>query len=587
MAVPILPADCVGEIVGHLHEDNSSLHSCILVNRLWCENGMRFLWRQPFRLAKLLPINRQISLIDTYLSCLSADEKTDLFESERVYVPSLTNSSPAFNYPELLRHLSIENLYLCVSKWVDKNKCEGVRSSHSVKVLCQELRSLFMRRSPILDSLSLDMVPDDRWPGFPSFLYYSEAETWLYRLREFAIIAPLIKWGVFDDLARHTIQLRKLTIYLVSYPRQPTEARSLAGFIQAQKGLEHFKLVNHTHLSQNNSRVSPPIHLSVPVRLQARQNAPIVATPPTIIISQAVQANHSNQVSGPVSIIIPQLPTTFTASSETRCLPIILSALLSQYATLTQAEFVGLKFNDSASLSVLSNCCKLLESIELSRCHFPRDLSVNSSWLPQELPALRKIYFSPVDPVIDDVYWRLVRKTNINLKELCIRSSTTLCQDTFSMLVVSISRHCPNLFSLALPVHKNGLSRLCELFHSFSQLERLTLFINGQCDTLIEDEDNKAEDDVSGFLPKLGLVLPLTLRYLDVELPWWFTAGSLESFLINSKAPLETLKFRNSPCISDQHQVVIMFYLNDTLVDKDIVNTKKSPLLMEDSIKGL
>ncbi|RGB38891.1 hypothetical protein C1646_691229, partial [Rhizophagus diaphanus] len=64
---PILPVDCFEEIFRFLQEDKTSLHSCILVNRLWCENTAPFLWRQPFFFIGTTPSEK---LIRTYISCL-------------------------------------------------------------------------------------------------------------------------------------------------------------------------------------------------------------------------------------------------------------------------------------------------------------------------------------------------------------------------------------------------------------------------------------------------------------------------------------------------------------------------------------
>ena len=36
-----LPVECLNNIVEYLEEDKPSLHSCLLVNRLWCEISVR------------------------------------------------------------------------------------------------------------------------------------------------------------------------------------------------------------------------------------------------------------------------------------------------------------------------------------------------------------------------------------------------------------------------------------------------------------------------------------------------------------------------------------------------------------------
>src|SRR5437762_332736 len=40
-----LPADCLNEIFENLDDDKTTLHSCLLVSRLWCKISVRILWR--------------------------------------------------------------------------------------------------------------------------------------------------------------------------------------------------------------------------------------------------------------------------------------------------------------------------------------------------------------------------------------------------------------------------------------------------------------------------------------------------------------------------------------------------------------
>ena len=40
-----LLADCLNDIFEYLEKDIVTLYSCLLVNRLWCEIAVRFLWK--------------------------------------------------------------------------------------------------------------------------------------------------------------------------------------------------------------------------------------------------------------------------------------------------------------------------------------------------------------------------------------------------------------------------------------------------------------------------------------------------------------------------------------------------------------
>jgi hypothetical protein len=44
-----LDRDCLWQIFANLEHDKKSLHSTILVNRIWCEIAIQFLWKKPFR----------------------------------------------------------------------------------------------------------------------------------------------------------------------------------------------------------------------------------------------------------------------------------------------------------------------------------------------------------------------------------------------------------------------------------------------------------------------------------------------------------------------------------------------------------
>ena len=58
-----LPADCLNDIFEFLRKDKVTLHSCLLVNRLWCEVSVRILWRNIWNFD-------DPSIYNTLISCL-------------------------------------------------------------------------------------------------------------------------------------------------------------------------------------------------------------------------------------------------------------------------------------------------------------------------------------------------------------------------------------------------------------------------------------------------------------------------------------------------------------------------------------
>ena len=68
-----LPADCLNEIFEYLEKDKFTLHSCLLVNHLWCEVSVRILWRNIFLIQYRLDVS--LKLLDTLIACLPNESK--------------------------------------------------------------------------------------------------------------------------------------------------------------------------------------------------------------------------------------------------------------------------------------------------------------------------------------------------------------------------------------------------------------------------------------------------------------------------------------------------------------------------------
>src|SRR5436190_5346197 len=71
-----LPADCINEIFEHLEDDDATLYSCLLVNRLWCKISVRILWRN-------------IRNYNTLIACLPNESKEILYNNKIIFQPQL------------------------------------------------------------------------------------------------------------------------------------------------------------------------------------------------------------------------------------------------------------------------------------------------------------------------------------------------------------------------------------------------------------------------------------------------------------------------------------------------------------------
>src|SRR6266542_665723 len=97
-----LPSDCLNEIFEYLEDEKPTLHSCLLVNRLWCVVSVRILWKIIWN-------------FDTLIACLPIESKEILFKNGIII--SIQNSKyPLFNYIEFIKNLSINEIDEMIEK---------------------------------------------------------------------------------------------------------------------------------------------------------------------------------------------------------------------------------------------------------------------------------------------------------------------------------------------------------------------------------------------------------------------------------------------------------------------------------------
>src|SRR2546430_17421555 len=96
-----LPIDCLIKILECLEEDRVALHSCLLVNRLWCRISVEILWRN-------IDFEHNISLqiLRTLITCLPNESK------DLLGVSTSTSKSPLFNYASFCKVISIPHLMI-------------------------------------------------------------------------------------------------------------------------------------------------------------------------------------------------------------------------------------------------------------------------------------------------------------------------------------------------------------------------------------------------------------------------------------------------------------------------------------------
>src|SRR5436190_17182073 len=166
-----LPVDCLNEIFEYLEEDEATLCSCLLVNRLWCEISVRILWRS-------------IRNYSTLIACLPNESKEILYK-DGIITSTSTSNPPMFNYATFCKVLSISHVDYGIRQLLKNQPPDSSQNSKEVlndnvyKVVTREVLKLLMSQT------SLKKVTSSCLPlNFPKFTSFPGAKDCLKNLSE-------------------------------------------------------------------------------------------------------------------------------------------------------------------------------------------------------------------------------------------------------------------------------------------------------------------------------------------------------------------------------------------------------------------
>ena len=107
-----LNKDVVFLILKELQNDRGTLHSCLFVNKAWCEIIVPMLWKNPWKyLTANTNIKVKISLLNVIVSHLLNETKEILkknLKSQDIVLSA--QQRPLFNYISFCRYLKLHNL---------------------------------------------------------------------------------------------------------------------------------------------------------------------------------------------------------------------------------------------------------------------------------------------------------------------------------------------------------------------------------------------------------------------------------------------------------------------------------------------
>lgn len=136
--------DCLGIIFEHLGQDNYTLHSCILVNRVWCEVAIPILWKAPFIGTNTYSLKK---IIDIYLRFLPWHSRITILNCSQLNLlkTSIYSPRPRFTYPLYLKSIDISILRKAVNFWLEYEQIDIFDTD--VDVIILEIGRMIMQQS--------------------------------------------------------------------------------------------------------------------------------------------------------------------------------------------------------------------------------------------------------------------------------------------------------------------------------------------------------------------------------------------------------------------------------------------------------
>ncbi|RIA80417.1 hypothetical protein C1645_882174 [Glomus cerebriforme] len=145
-----LSADCLNEILEYLEDDMVNLHSCLLVNHLWCKISVRIFWRNV--------LNYKTSNFRTLIACLPNESKEILYNNE-IIISTPTSNPPLFNYAAFCKFLSVHQIICKLELLLNNQLLKSYNTSNNTLIVTQEIIKLFFNEISSLKKLFLWKYP--------------------------------------------------------------------------------------------------------------------------------------------------------------------------------------------------------------------------------------------------------------------------------------------------------------------------------------------------------------------------------------------------------------------------------------------
>ncbi|RIA79882.1 hypothetical protein C1645_882465, partial [Glomus cerebriforme] len=149
------------EIIKNFRTDHKTLHSCVLVNRLWCQLAIPLLWEDPFSIRQ--PKNYQF--IEIYLC------KLNDFDKKRIHEygvdKNLFSLNTLFNYPFFIKYLNTWKIMTSIEEWISTTS--GIQNkdfNNFIKLIYKLLFKIFIECEVNLQIIEFEVFTDEYYSHF-------------------------------------------------------------------------------------------------------------------------------------------------------------------------------------------------------------------------------------------------------------------------------------------------------------------------------------------------------------------------------------------------------------------------------------
>jgi hypothetical protein len=472
--------ELINEIIRNFHYDYKTLHSCILVNRLWCRLAIPLLWENPFSINK--PKNHHF--IDIYLHNLNDNYKTKLNEYGRIN-NDLFSSNILFNYPSFIKCLDTYEVSRSIKYWASASRTIGIsitKSQHSIyfipnrnlsypqvsnfqRLIYKSLFLIFIENKVKLNRFEVKMTSHE---------YSDDAFELIFQKPNF-----------IRDIKNLTIDIHKVTHNITKFLNFLCPN---CNSISSLYFLFPFHKYNHSATEK--------------------------------VLSQIINSQEN----------LRKISFGFTSTKY----PLYYSLLSLKNPncsnTLKTIIFHFIDFKNIVVLSEVFNQLNVLESIHIVECY-----SLDSKFIQQIIEItkpfkLKSLFLNKIDGLLEP----LIQKSSNYLEDfgINVRFQSQQLQELFG----SVFKYCTNIKFLYLPLGLNN-HNIGLVFNLVENIKKnLNYLLIDVTDILDSLYHNNIDDDIelsSMVLQNLGQILPFKLEYLNLGLA--INESDLEIFLKKSQ----------------------------------------------------